>query len=411
MDLKEEALALHRENQGKFAMTSKVRVADKHDLSLAYSPGVAEPCLAIAAAPDEVYDYTAKGNLVAVVSDGTAVLGLGDIGPLAALPVMEGKAILFKTFANVDAVPIVLGTTDVAEIVRSVALIAPTYGGINLEDISGPRCFEIEEALQAQVDIPVFHDDQHGTAVVCFAGLLNALRVVRKQLAGIKVAINGAGAAGIALANLLLDAGCGRLLICDTKGVIYPGRPSGQNRYKETLARRSNPQGQQNSLADALRGADVFVGLSAAGAVDQAMVRSMAERPIVFALANPVPEIEPAAALAAGAAVVATGRSDHPNQVNNVLGFPGIFRGALDVRARRVNEEMKIAAASAIAALLTPEDIRADYVIPNPFDRRVAPAVAVAVAEAAVKSGVARLSLDSETIRRTIHERLGPISS
>ncbi len=407
MDLREEALALHRANQGKFAMASKVRVADKHDLSLAYSPGVAEPCLAIAAAPGEVYDYTAKGNLVAVISDGSAVLGLGDIGPLAALPVMEGKAILFKTFANVDAVPVVLATKDVEAIVRTAVLIAPTYGGINLEDISGPRCFEIEEALQAEVDIPVFHDDQHGTAVVCFAGLLNALKVVGKDLAAVKIVINGAGAAGIALANLLLGAGCGPLLICDTKGVIYPGR-AGQNRYKEEIARRTNPGGLGGTLSDALRGADVFIGLSVADALERESIRAMAGQPIVFALANPVPEIEPAAAVAAGAAVVATGRSDYPNQVNNVLGFPGIFRGALDVRASRVNEEMKIAAARAIASLLTPEELRADYVIPNPFDRRVAEAVAVAVAEAAVRSGVARRILGGEALRDTIRRRLGP---
>ena len=410
MDLRTEALALHRRHQGKFATVSKVRVADARDLSLAYSPGVAEPCLAIASSPETVYDYTAKGNLVAVVSDGTAVLGLGDIGPLAALPVMEGKAILFKNFANVDAVPIVLDTKDVEAIVETIARIAPTFGGINLEDISGPRCFEIEEALKERLDIPVFHDDQHGTAVVCFAGLINALRFVGKDLAEVSVVINGAGAAGIAMARLLLAAGCRRLLLCDTKGIIYPGR-EGVNSYKEEIARRTNPEGRRGGLAEALRGADVFIGLSVAGAVDAEMVASMAEGAIVFALANPVPEIFPEEALAAGAAVVATGRSDYPNQINNVLGFPGIFRGALDVRARLINEEMKLAAAGAIAGLLRPEELRADRVIPNPFDRRVVEAVAIAVARAAVATGVARRPMDEEAIVRTVRERLAAIPS
>lgn len=407
MDLKAEALALHKEARGKFAVTSKVRVANKHDLSLAYSPGVAEPCLAIAKEPDLVYDYTAKGNLVAVVSDGSAVLGLGDIGPLAALPVMEGKAILFKTFANVDGVPVVLDTKDVAAIVEAVSLIAPTFGGINLEDISGPRCFEIEELLKERLDIPVFHDDQHGTAVVCFAGLLNALELVGKRLDACKVVINGAGAAGIAMAHLLLGAGCGQLSLCDSKGIIYPGRDTGLNRYKEEVARRVNLEGRRGSLADALRGADIFIGLSVAGAVDRDTIAGMARQAIVFALANPVPEIEPDHAIAAGAAVVGTGRSDYPNQVNNVLGFPGIFRGALDVRASCINEAMKIAAAAAIAGLITPEELRPDYVIPNPFDRRVATAVAVAVAQAAMESGVARRPLAPQAIREMVRRRLG----
>ena len=408
MDLRSEALALHRRHQGKFATISKVKVADTRDLSLAYSPGVAEPCLAIARSPETVYEYTAKGNLVAVVSDGTAVLGLGDIGPLAALPVMEGKAILFKNFANVDAVPIVLATKEVEAVVETVVRIAPTFGGINLEDISGPRCFAIEEALKERLDIPVFHDDQHGTAVVCFAGLLNALKFVGKDLAEVRVVINGAGAAGIAMARLLLAAGCQDIILCDTKGIIYPGRED-VNPYKEEIARRINPAGKRGGLAEAIRGADVFIGLSVAGALSAEMVSSMAEKAIVFALANPVPEIFPEEAKAAGAAVVATGRSDYPNQVNNVLGFPGIFRGALDVWAKEINEEMKLAAAAAIAGLLRPEELRADYIIPNPFDRRVVEAVAIAVARAAVATGVARRPMDDEEIVRTVREKLAPL--
>ncbi|NLG84146.1 MAG: NAD-dependent malic enzyme [Firmicutes bacterium] len=409
MDLKSEALALHRRHQGKFATISKVRVADTRDLSLAYSPGVAEPCLAIARSPATVYDYTAKGNLVAVISDGTAVLGLGEIGPLAALPVMEGKAILFKNFANVDAVPLVLATKEVEAVVETVVRIAPTFGGINLEDIAGPRCFAIEEALKERLDIPVFHDDQHGTAVVCFAGLLNALKFVGKDLAAVRVVINGAGAAGIAMARLLLAAGCREIVLCDRKGIVFPGRED-VNPYKEEIARRINPGAKRGSLAEALRGADVFIGLSVAGVVAPEMIASMAINPIVFALANPVPEIFPEEARAAGAVVVATGRSDYPNQINNVLGFPGIFRGALDVRAREINEEMKLAAATAIAGLLRPEELRADYIIPNPFDRRVVEAVAIAVARAAVATGVAGLPLEDEEIVRTIRERLAPLA-
>ena len=406
MDPREQALALHRSSRGKFAVGSKVKVENKHDLSLAYSPGVAEPCLAIAAGAELVYDYTAKGNMVAVVSDGTAVLGLGDIGPLAALPVMEGKAILFKTFANVDAVPLVLDTKDVQAIVETVALMSPTFGGINLEDIAGPRCFAIESALIERLDIPVFHDDQHGTAVVTFAGLLNALDFVGKSLAEVRTVINGAGAAGIALTRLLAEAGCGEILLCDTKGLVYPGRVEGMNPYKERAALLTKARAQGGTLRDALHGADVFVGLSVAGALDRAMVGTMSDRAIIFALANPVPEIDPAEAAAAGAAVVATGRSDYPNQVNNVLGFPGIFRGALDVRASRINEAMKIAAARAIASLLTAEELRADYIIPDPFDRRVPEEVAVAVAEAAVETGVARRPMDRAAIRRAVKEHL-----
>ncbi|MGE5598292.1 MAG: NAD(P)-dependent malic enzyme [Bacteroidota bacterium] len=407
MDLKREALALHREHRGKFAMHSKVRVADQRDLSLAYSPGVAEPCLAIASEPEAVYDYTSRGNLVAVISDGTAVLGLGDIGPLAALPVMEGKAVLFKTFGGVDAVPLVLSSKDPASIVESIALLAPSFGGINLEDIAAPRCFEIEEGLQERLDIPVFHDDQHGTAVVCFAGLLSALKFVNKTLPAIKAVINGAGAAGIAMARLLYEAGCRSVYLCDTKGLIYAGRKDGMNRWKEEAASFTNPLGERGTLADALRGADVFIGLSVAGAVDREMVRAMAARAVVFALANPVPEIMPEEARAAGAAVVATGRSDFANQINNVLGFPGIFRGALDVRARRIDREMKLAAAHAIAGLIEPDELRADYVIPSPFDPRVARAVAEAVARAAVKTGAARLALGPAEIAAAVSRSLG----
>lgn len=407
MDLRQEALALHRLHRGKFAVASKVGLADQHDLSLAYSPGVAEPCLAIERDPDTVYEYTNRGNLVAVVSDGTAVLGLGDIGPLAALPVMEGKAVLFKAFGGVDAVPLVLATKDPAAIVEHIALLAPTFGGINLEDISGPRCFEIEEKLQEKLDIPVFHDDQHGTAVVCFAGLLNALQYVGKDIAGLRVVINGAGAAGIAMARLLHEAGCRGILLCDTKGVIHAGRAEGMNRWKEEAANYTNPAGERGTLAEALRGADVFIGLSVAGAVTRDMVRSMAARAVVFALANPVPEIMPEEARAAGAAVVATGRSDLANQINNVLGFPGIFRGALDVRARRINREMKIAAAHAIAGLVAPAELCADYIIPGPFDPRVPRVVAEAVAGAAVRTGIARLALSAPEIAAAVGLQLG----
>ncbi|HHW14617.1 MAG TPA: NAD-dependent malic enzyme [Firmicutes bacterium] len=389
MALGEEALALHRKARGKIGIRAKVEVAGQRDLSLAYSPGVAEPCRAIAADPEAVWELTGRGNMVAVVSDGTAILGLGDLGAEASLPVMEGKALLFKVFAGVDAFPLVLATKDPAEMVETVARLAPGFGGINLEDIAAPRCFAIERELQARLDIPVFHDDQHGTAVVALAALLNSLRLTGRELSAATVVINGAGAAGVAIARLLLGQGAGDVILCDRRGIIHPGR-EGLNPIKEELAQVTNRTGRRGDLAQALQGADVFLGVSAAGVVTPEMVRAMAPGPIIFALANPDPEIEPGAALAAGAAVVCTGRSDYPNQVNNVLGFPGIFRGALDVRARRIDEAMKTAAAFAIAALAEEDGLAPEHVIPGPFDPRVAPAVAEAVAQAAIRSGLAR---------------------
>lgn len=391
MGLREDALELHRESRGKVAVVSKVKLEDARDLSLAYSPGVAEPCKEIAKDPDLSYVYTNRGNMVAVVSDGTAVLGLGDIGPNAGLPVMEGKAILFKGFADVDAFPICLSTREVAGVVQAVQWLEPTFGGVNLEDISGPRCFEIEEALIETLKIPVFHDDQHGTAVVCFAGLINALKVVGKDIGKVKVVVNGAGAAGISIVKLLKAAGVNytNIKICDSKGLLFPGKDPG-NKYKEEAAMLTNPEGQTGKLADVMAGTDVFIGVSVANVVTKEMVASMAKNPIIFGLANPVPEIMPEEAIQAGAAVVGTGRSDYPNQVNNVLGFPGIFRGTLDVRARVINQEMKVAAAYAIASLVTDKELSAEYVIPQPFDRRVVPRVALAVAKAAMETGVAR---------------------
>ncbi|PAD37293.1 NAD-dependent malic enzyme, partial [Terribacillus sp. 7520-G] len=354
-------------------MKSKIPVRNATDLSLAYSPGVAEPCKEIHQNKDDVYEYTMKGNMVAVVSDGSAVLGLGNIGPEAALPVMEGKSVLFQSFAGVDSFPIVLDTNDVDEIVRTVKLMAPTFGGVNLEDISAPRCFEIEERLKAETDIPVFHDDQHGTAIVTVAGLLNALKLVGKSFDNIKVVANGAGAAGIAIIELLHSLGVNNVIMCDSKGMIYEGRPEGMNKMKDRVAKITNRDRQAGSLSDAIKDADVFIGVSLANLLSKDDVRSMAKDPIIFAMANPDPEILPDDAKAAGARVIGTGRSDFPNQVNNVLAFPGIFRGALDVRATGINEEMKIAAAKAIAELIDESDLNEDYVIPAPFDPRVAP--------------------------------------
>lgn len=402
MALRDDALNLHRDNQGKIEVVSKVPLRDKNDLSLAYTPGVAEACKEIHANKETVYEYTAKGNLVAVVSDGTAVLGLGDIGPEAAMPVMEGKSLLFKNFGGVDAFPICVATKEVEEIVKLVKLLEPTFGGINLEDISAPRCFEIEERLKKETSIPIFHDDQHGTAVVVTAALFNAFKVVGKDLADCKIVINGAGAAGMSITKLLLDAGAKDLILCDTKGPIYKGRQGGMNKYKDDIAGRTNPRQVKGTLADALVGADVFVGVSVAGAVSREMVSRMAKDAIVLAMANPVPEIMPDLALQAGAKVVGTGRSDFPNQVNNVLAFPGILRGALDVRARDINEAMKRAAAQAIADLILDGERGVENIIPKPFDRRVAPAVAAAVAKAAMESGVARRTVDpAEVARRT----------
>jgi len=398
-NLREEALELHRMNQGKLEAVTKVPVRNARDLSLAYSPGVAEPCKDIFDDKSKVYEYTMKGNLVAVVSDGTAVLGLGNIGPEAAMPVMEGKAVLFKSFAGVDAFPICLNTTDVDKIVETVKLLEPTFGGVNLEDIAAPACFEIEERLKKETNIPVFHDDQHGTAIVTAAGLINALRVVDKKLEDIRVVANGAGAAGIAIIKLLVSMGVKDVIMCDTKGIVYEGRPFGMNPVKEEMAKITNRSKLEGDLADALKGADVFIGVSVAGAVTQEMVRSMNRDPIIFAMANPNPEIMPDDAKAAGAVVVGTGRSDFPNQVNNVLAFPGIFRGALDTRATMINEEMKRAAVYAIADLISPEELSADKVIPGPFDPRVAPNVAAAVAKAAMESGVARITVDPEAVK------------
>ncbi|MEH7548649.1 MULTISPECIES: NAD(P)-dependent malic enzyme [Bacillaceae] len=400
--LREEALKMHKEHQGKLAVTSKVPVNNAKDLSLAYSPGVAEPCLDIHEDESKVYDYTMKGNLVAVVSNGTAVLGLGNIGPKAAMPVMEGKAVLFKSFANVDAFPICLDTTDTKEIVSTVKLLEPTFGGINLEDIAAPQCFEIEDQLRKACDIPVFHDDQHGTAIVTAAGLINALILANKKLEDIRVVVNGAGAAGVAIVKLLLHMGVKDVILCDTKGVIYKGRPFGMNKFKEEMAEVTNKEQKEGMLADALVGADVFVGVSAAGAVTKEMVRTMQRDPIIFAMANPVPEIMPEEAKQAGALVVGTGRSDYSNQVNNVLAFPGIFRGALDVQAREINEEMKIAAVHAIAGLISEVELHADYVIPNPFDQRVAVHVAAAVASAAMETGVSRKNISVEQIKASL---------
>lgn len=397
MSVQEEALKLHREHQGKIEVVSKVPLNDKHDLSVAYTPGVAEPCKEIHKNKDLVYEYTAKGNMVAVVTDGTAVLGLGDIGPEAGYPVMEGKAVLFKGFGGVDAFPICIGTTDVDKIVETVKLLEPTFGGINLEDIAAPNCFEIEKRLKEELDIPVFHDDQHGTAIVAAAGLINALKIVGKKMEEITVVINGAGAAGIAISKLLVFLGVKDLILCDRRGAIYPGRPEGMNPFKEEIARMTNKQKLSGSLADVIKGADVIMGVSGPGTVTKEMVATM-NQPIVMAMANPIPEIMPEDAAAAGAKVICTGRSDFPNQVNNVLAFPGVFRGALDVRASDINEPMKIAAAYAIAELISEDELRPDYVIPSPFDPRVAPAVAKAVAKAAQDSGVARLSIDPEII-------------
>lgn len=382
---------MHQEHKGKMEVISKVPLEDNADLSLAYSPGVAEPCLEIVKTPSTVYDYTIKGNLVAVVSDGTAVLGLGDIGPEASLPVMEGKALLLKRFANIDAFPICLDTKDVDEIVNIVKAISPTFGGINLEDISAPRCFEIEQRLREECNIPVFHDDQHGTAIVVGAGLLNAIKIVNKNIGDIKIAINGAGAAGIAIVKLLKEIGVEHIVMCDSKGIIYKGRQEGMNSMKNDIAEITNQSRSKGTLKDALTGADVFIGVSVANVLTKDLIDSMAADPIVFAMANPTPEIMPDLAKEYGVRVIATGRSDYPNQVNNVLAFPGIFRGALNVRATDINDSMKLAATYAIASLIDEADLTEDYIIPNAFDSRITQAVADAVSRAAIESGVSLL--------------------
>lgn len=390
MSIQEESLKLHGEWKGKIEVISTVPVANKRDLSLAYTPGVAEPCLAIQKDVDLSYQLTRRWNLVAVVTDGTAVLGLGDIGPEAGMPVMEGKCVLFKTFGGVDAFPLCIRSKNVDDIVNTVRLLAGSFGGINLEDISAPRCFEIERKLKAVCDIPIFHDDQHGTAVVTLAAMLNSLKVVKKDINDISVVVNGSGAAGIAVTRLLMSMGLRKVILCDTKGAIYEGRDN-LNAEKTEMAKISNLEKKNGSLADVLAGADVFIGVSAPGVVTKEMVRSMAKDPVIFAMANPVPEIMPDLAREAGAKVVGTGRSDYANQINNVLAFPGIFRGALDVRASDINDEMKIAAAKAIASLITESELGLEYVIPAPFDPRVSKAVAEAVAKAARDSGVARI--------------------
>lgn len=390
MTINEESLQLHEEWKGKIEVISTVPVKDKHDLSVAYTPGVAEPCLKISDNVDLSYTYTRRWNLVAVVTDGTAVLGLGDIGPEAGMPVMEGKCVLFKTFGGVDAFPLCIRSKDVDDIVNTVRLLAGSFGGVNLEDISAPRCFEIERRLKECCDIPIFHDDQHGTAVVSLAAMINALKLTGKDISSISAVVNGAGAAAIAVTRLLMAMGLTDVVLCDRQGAIYEGRDN-LNSEKELMAKISNKQMKKGTLADVIKGADVFFGLSAPNVVSKEMVKTMAKDPIIFAMSNPVPEIMPEDAIEAGAAVVGTGRSDFANQINNVLAFPGIFRGALDVRASDINDEMKIAAAYAIASLVSEDELKPEYIIPAPFDPRVGPAVAEAVAKAARESGVARI--------------------
>ena len=398
MSLRDDALEMHRENQGKLEITPNVKVTNKQQLSLAYSPGVAEPCKEIHEDPRKVYEYTIKGNTIAVVTDGTAVLGLGNIGAEASIPVMEGKAALFKSFAGINGVPIALDTTDTQEIIKTVKLIQPNYGGINLEDISAPRCFEIEETLKKETNIPIFHDDQHGTAIVTMAGLINALKIVNKELTDIKVVLNGAGAAGIAIVKLLHAYGVNNMIMCDSKGAIYSGRNFGMNDTKTYVAKWTNKDKVEGSLEEVIKDADVFIGVSVADILTQDMVKTMADDPIIFAMANPNPEINPNEAKQAGAKVVGTGRSDFPNQINNVLAFPGIFRGALDVEATHISEHMKKAAVEAIVHLIDENELHPDYCIPGPFDKRVAPSVAKNVAKAAMESGVARIKIDTQEI-------------
>ncbi|UNC92683.1 NAD(P)-dependent malic enzyme [Candidatus Contubernalis alkaliaceticus] len=400
-----DSLNFHSKHQGKIEVISKVSIKDKADLSLAYTPGVAEPCKEIYREREMVYEYTTKGNMVAVVTDGSAVLGLGNIGPEAALPVMEGKAVLFKFFGGLDAFPICLNTQDADIIVETVKLLIPTFGGINLEDISAPRCFYIEERLKQETDVPVFHDDQHGTAVVVTAGLYNAVKMTGRDMESLKVVINGAGAAGTAITKLLLYLGVKRITICDSAGIIYPGRSRDMNPYKEELAGLTFPLGEhknineeQRTLKAALKNSDVFIGVSAPGVLTGEMVQLMAPKPIIFALANPIPEIMPQEALAAGCGVVATGRSDFTNQINNVLVFPGVLRGAMEVRAKDINNEMKVRAAKAIANLVTDQELSAGIIVPEVFDPRVAPNVAAAVAAAAVETGVAEREIKSREV-------------
>lgn len=391
MDYAKESLRLHGEWKGKIEVVTRVPVENKDDLSLAYTPGVAQPCLEIQKDVDKSYDLTRRWNMCLVVTDGSAVLGLGNIGPEAGMPVMEGKCVLFKAFGDVDAFPLCIKSNDVDEIVNTIYLISGSFGGVNLEDISAPRCFEIEKKLKEKCDIPIFHDDQHGTAIITLAGLTNALKVVGKKKEDVRIVMNGAGAAAISIARLLLTAGFKDITLCDRKGAIYEGRPEGMNPIKEEMAKVTNLAKKSDSLAEMLVGADVFIGVSAPGAVTTEMVKTMNKDAVVFACANPTPEIFPDDAKAGGAKVVSTGRSDFPNQINNVLAFPGIFRGAFDVRAKEINDEMKLAASEALANLITDEELSPEYIIPKAFDKRVGPAVAKAVADAAKRTGVARI--------------------
>ena len=391
MDYAKESLRLHGEWKGKIEVVTRVPVENKDDLSLAYTPGVAQPCLEIQKDTNKSYELTRRWNMCLVVTDGSAVLGLGNIGPEAGMPVMEGKCVLFKAFGDVDAFPLCIKSNDVDEIVNTIYMISGSFGGVNLEDISAPRCFEIEKKLKEKCDIPIFHDDQHGTAIITLAGLTNALKVVGKKKEDVRIVMNGAGAAAISIARLLLTAGFKNITLCDRKGAIYEGRPEGMNPIKDEMAKVTNLAKKSGSLADMLVGADVFIGVSAPGAVTTEMVKTMNKDAVVFACANPTPEIFPDDAKAGGAKVVSTGRSDFPNQINNVLAFPGIFRGAFDVRAKEINDEMKLAASEALANLITDEELSPEYIIPKAFDKRVGPAVAKAVAEAAKRTGVARI--------------------
>ena len=407
MTLSEESLKLHLDNNGKIAVVSKVPIKNRHDLAVAYTPGVAEPCKVIKENKDLSFEYTCRGNMVAVITDGTRVLGLGDIGPEAAMPVMEGKAALFKTFADVDAVPVCLDTKDPEEFIKIVKCLQPNYAGINLEDISSPKCYDIESRLKEICDIPVFHDDQHGTAIACLAAVIGALRLVKKDIKTAKFVVNGCGAAGSAIGRLLVSMGAENVIMVDRFGALYEGIDAQLDRIQAYLATVTNKEHVQGNLADVAKGADVLIGVSAPNIFTKEIISSMAEKAIVFALANPVPETSYEAAKEAGAAVVGTGRSDSPNQVNNVCVFPGVFRGAIDVRAKAITEDMKVAAVYAIAGLIDDKDLREDYVVPDPFDPRVAPAVAAAVAKVAIEKGLARKIVDPEEIRANTLKRVG----
>ena len=407
MTLREEAIKLHMDNNGKIAVVSKVPIATRHDLAIAYTPGVAEPCKDIKEDKNLSFEYTCRGNMVAIITDGTRVLGLGDIGPEAAMPVMEGKAALFKTFGDVDAVPVCLDTKDPDEFIRTVKLLQPNYAGVNLEDISSPKCYEIEDKLKEICDIPVFHDDQHGTAIACLSAVLGALRFVKKDIATAKFVVNGCGAAGSAIGRLLVNMGAQHVIMVDRFGALYEGIDAKLDRIQSYLATVTNKEHKQGTLADVAKGADVMIGASAPNVFTKEIMQSMADKAIVFALANPVPETSYDAAKEAGVAVAGTGRSDRPNQVNNVTVFPGVFRGAIDVRARAITEEMKVAAVYAIADLIDEKDLREDYVVPDAFDPRVAPAVAAAVAKVAIEKGLARKIVDPEVVRANTAKRIG----